>query len=104
MRIERRPDGDHDLVIEPEICFEGPKDAHNIQRITDEINRIVGGWGAATPIPMDVAASKISRYSAIRGLSHCSRNARMPTGRPIFAGVDKQSIGIFGSTGEEPEP
>lgn len=44
VRLERRDDGDHDLVVEPEIAVARPADPAEIERVTAELNRVLEGW------------------------------------------------------------
>lgn len=49
VRIERRADGNHDLVVEPEIPIpEGPAD-EVVKKITRQINDVVSGWIESRP-------------------------------------------------------
>ncbi|MCP4605594.1 MAG: hypothetical protein GY847_34580 [Proteobacteria bacterium] len=44
VHIERRPDGDHDLIVEPEIPRSEQDGADEIQALTEQINGVVGKW------------------------------------------------------------
>ncbi len=44
IRLERRPDGDHDLIVEPEIPLPDGNRESAIQELTRQINGVVGKW------------------------------------------------------------
>jgi len=49
VRIERRDDGDHDLVVEPEIPTDGCCGEEGVREITARVNRIVESWVRGRP-------------------------------------------------------
>ncbi|MCP4674518.1 MAG: lysophospholipid acyltransferase family protein [Deltaproteobacteria bacterium] len=49
VRVERRPDGDHDIVIEPEIQDTKVPETDRIQALTRKINALVGNWVTRRP-------------------------------------------------------
>jgi Kdo2-lipid IVA lauroyltransferase/acyltransferase len=49
VRIERRDDGNHDLLVEPPIATKTSTGDSSVASITAEMNRIVGNWVARKP-------------------------------------------------------
>ncbi len=49
VRVERRPDGDHDIVIEPEIQRLNGQESDEIRDLTQKINILVGDWVRRRP-------------------------------------------------------
>jgi KDO2-lipid IV(A) lauroyltransferase len=49
VRLERRPDGDHDLIIEREIPLIGKEDGESNRRLAEKYNEILGVWVTHRP-------------------------------------------------------
>ena len=49
VRIERRPDGEHNVIVEPRINADGKPDAENIRAVTQRINEVIGNWVQGRP-------------------------------------------------------
>ena len=49
VRIERGPDGDHDLVVEPELALPGANDPDFVPKVTAACNAVLERWIRARP-------------------------------------------------------
>jgi KDO2-lipid IV(A) lauroyltransferase len=49
VRVERRPDGSHNIFVEPEIAIDGARDTDAKQWVTDRINNVVETWVLERP-------------------------------------------------------
>ena len=43
-RLERRPDGDHDLLIEKELTMSTRRTEESTRELTERINQVIAGW------------------------------------------------------------
>jgi KDO2-lipid IV(A) lauroyltransferase len=49
VRIERGEDGNHNLIVEPEIVVDDCQKGEEIEMLTERINRVVAGWVRQRP-------------------------------------------------------